>query len=283
MKFATALLAGLAVGATTAHAGAKPIESLPFVGKWNLNYDKNSCHLAATFGDGDKQVMAVFTRYAPGDDLEIALYGKRLSGEAANVDVATDFSSDGTFVKNIGMRGKADKVPLLLVGNRQLLDKEGFQPAITPQQEAAVRDVTIRVGTDKPFKLETGSMGGPMKAMRACTDSLIQSWGFEPAAFAALARPAIPKTRPQTWLQSGDYPRTALFRGAQGVVHFRLDVEADGTASGCHILSEFKPVEFAEVTCKAILSRAGFVPALSQSHQSVRSFYVDTVHWIMAR
>ena len=281
MKRTIALVAVLQAISGSGQVLGKEVESLPFVGKWNLKYDTNSCHLTAAFGDGNKQVAIMLTRYGPGDELEMMLAGPRFGGVGAKPEVTTDFASDGSFTKSVGLSGKVGNIPMIVVGNRELLERDGFPPPITPEQETSVHNVTVRVARSNPFKLETGTMGKAMKAMRTCTDSLVKSWGYEPEAAAALARPPVPKSNPLKWLLPSDYPPNARFQGANGLVHVMLDVEADGSIRKCRILSEFKPADFGVVTCKAIRQRGAFSPAMTRSGQPVRSFYLESVKWIM--
>jgi periplasmic protein TonB len=82
-------------------------------------------------------------------------------------------------------------------------------------------------------------------------------------------------------VRSSDYPFEALLRGNNGIVHFRLDVAENGDVSGCQIQAASRPADFATATCKALTSRAKFSPAINQQGQAIRSYYVNTVRWIV--
>ena len=118
-----------------------------------------------------------------------------------------------------------------------------------------------------------------MQAMRACPDDLLRHWGFDPAVQGALSRRVQPMGNPGNWLRSGDYPAGALWNGHNGLVRFRLDVEADGSVSNCRILFRTNPDSFADLSCKLLRERARFSPGLDKAGQPVKSYYLGRVRW----
>jgi hypothetical protein len=70
-------------------------------------------------------------------------------------------------------------------------------------------------------------------------------------------------------------------KGFNGIVQFRLDVDAAGKITGCHVLHRTKPDLFADLTCRSITRRAKLEPALDAEGKPVRSFSVHKVLWIM--
>jgi hypothetical protein len=281
MKQALWLLAGT-LFASPALAEDTPVETLASTGRWEMNYDADSCHLISNFGSGDAQVTAMFTRYQPGDPFELKLFGKRFErGGAVRVPVTTDFASDGTTFRGDALRGNAGELPLLVVGKRYLVEWQGeAPPAISPEQERSVRSVTVQVGRGRPFRLALGSMAAPMNAMRTCTANLVRSWGFDPAEQAGLSRQAVPLNDPAQWLDGDDFPNSANLLGQNGIVQFRLAIEADGAISNCAVQSATAGSDFATTTCRAVTRRARFQPALNAAGQPVRSYYVQAVRWL---
>ena len=59
----------------TASAAIKPPTVLTRVGKWEVNYDQDSCHLFRKFGVGADELTVNFTRYTLGDSFDLSLYG----------------------------------------------------------------------------------------------------------------------------------------------------------------------------------------------------------------
>ena len=146
--------------------------------------------------------------------------------------------------------------------------------------EFAVRTIGLRVdvaGMPSAHSLDLGSMGEPMKAMRACTDELLDHWGLDAAAQRSLQRLPVPVTTPQRWFEATSYPDNAA--GLNGYVHFRLTVDATGAVQDCAIPSATKGSVLAKATCETLKRRARFKPAIDQSGKPVSSYYADTVRW----
>lgn len=154
-------------------------------------------------------------------------------------------------------------------------------PAVTPAQEAAVSHLTLWLGGNRNYRLEVRSMGKPMATMRHCMDGLIEHWGYNPTAIAALSRLPTPINDPGKWVTTNDYPSNALRTGHGGIVQFRLDLDEAGKILKCHILSRTNPDEFADTSCRLLTRRARFEPALDAAGKPTKSFYVNSVRFII--
>lgn len=289
-KFSAAL-AVVALIATPIAAAKPQANVLNRTSKWEMKYDEDACTLAAAFGEGKGNVLMVLTRTSPGDGFEMKLYSNalRYSTLAMPIDVAFGAQQPVRLEGISAIASTPEKTPTVIVDGlrldgwrypRQGVNTAIIPPAITPDQEAAISMITVKPVGRKALQLATGSMGGPMNAMRACTDDLLRHWGFDPAVQTSLSRPATPTGNPGTWLFSRDFPAGALNRGENGLVRFRLDVEATGDVSNCRILSRTNPDSFADLSCKLIKERARFTPALDSIGKPVKSFYISRVRWL---
>jgi len=285
-----ALLApALVIAAQPALAAEKPPVSLAKVSKWEINYDEDSCNLLAKFGAGDETAILALSRTAPSDWLELKIFGKMLKYGGIEMPVEVAFGNQAKPYRRNAIAvtaGEKEKLPAMIV---QGLRIDGFDypakptgpviaPRVTPEVEAGVDSITFKAA-GKRYRIETGSMAAPMAAMRTCTTDLLQHWGFDPAVQAGLTKQAVPINNPGAWLGTNDFPNKALMLGHNGLVRFRLDVEADGKVSGCRVLYRTNPDEFADLSCKLLLQRAKMAPALGADGKPVRSFYVGQIRW----
>ena len=267
-------------------AQTNPPETIKRAGKWVVDYNRDACHLIAQFGSGTDLIIMRFTRYEPGDAFDFDLYGRKVASNDARSRVKVDFGLRGTPAEAQAVNGKAAHLPMMMFGSTRLDGWEGEKPdevppLVSPQQEAAVSGVTVKIGSRKPFRLEFGSLAKPMVQLRACQTSLLKTWGYDPVVQATLSKPVRPANSPAAWLSSHDYPTGAAAMGQNGIVQFRLDVEADGRIAGCHVLARTNPDVFAETTCRAVTRRAKLEPALDAAGKPVRSFFVQKVRWQM--
>lgn len=273
-------------------AAEKAPISLAKTSKWEMRYDDDSCTLAAQFGADKDSVLLVLNRYDPGDGFDLRLYGRALRyGGGLRMPLELAFGSL-PFQRFEGVAATATdaaKTPTVIVSGVRLdgwtYPKGQYNhtirpPAVTPQREAVVTSITFKRPGAGPVLLQTGSMAGPMKAMRTCTDDLLRHWGFDPVVQGALSRRVQPTSNPGNWLRSGDYPTGALWSGENGLVRFRLDIEPDGAVANCRILFRTNPDSFADLSCKLLRDRARFLPALDSGGKPVKSYYLGQVRWV---
>lgn len=275
----------LALAQPAAALAAKPVETLPHIGKWVANFDDNACHLVGQFGSGADAVTLHMTRFGPTEGFDFRLYGERFKSNAASVNGGLAFQPDAKIEKRAVMLGKLDQLPLAMFGAQRFdgwraQNETDIGPPISPEVEAAVVSFDVQIGSDRRFRMLTGSMGRPMATMRTCMKGLVKHWGFDPEEQARLKSKPEPLSRPETWVVSDDYPYKELSQGRSGIVQFRLDVDAAGKVERCNILSSTKSDYFQSATCTGLTKRARFRPAINADGKPVKSFYVNAVRWL---
>ncbi len=256
---------------------------------WNLDYSEDSCRLARPFGTEAKQVLLILESFAPDRTVDARVIGKSLAGDGNLYQPVTfGFGPDRPLVKkdeavsgNIG----PDKVPMLLLGELDLLnrtyhDAKGSGP--TAEQEAATSEFEIRMRITH-LLLKTGSFKAPMEALRQCTGDLVKAWGLNPAQQERRRSAPAPLGKPGNWVTSNDYPSAALSKGESAWVNFRLLVDATGKATACHIQLATKSPALKDLTCKLLLARAQFKPAIGEDGQPIASYYRNAVRWMASR
>lgn len=278
--------ATLAAVPTAGLAKINARETIKRTGAWVVDYNPDACRLMAAFGTGKDVIMMRLTRYQLGDAFDLDFFGRKVANNEIRSKARVDFGLRETPVEATAVNGKAGDLPIVMLGSMRL---DGWQeakpdetaPKLSAQQEAAVFAVTIKIGPRKPVRLEFGSMAKPMRQLRACQDSLLKSWGYDPVVQATLSKPARPASSPAMWLRSSDYPTGAVFNGQNGIVQFRLDVDEYGRIAGCHVLARTNPDVFADTTCRSVSRRARFEPALDAVGKPARTLYVAKVRWQM--
>lgn len=291
--FTSAIMLSLLAAQVPAAAANKAPLSLPATSKWEMNYDEDSCHLFRLFGSGEQSTLLALTREGPSDWLQMTVVSKQVKYNGISVPVEVALSGQAepyrlagvalTSTEKDGSKRPVIKVDgLRLDGWRWPRDNAAMvsPPATTPQAEAAVTALTIKVPGKQPIRLETGSLGEPMKAMRACTDDLLEHWGYDPKVHATMSKRTAPIGNMSRWLRSEDYPNAALMEGHNGMVRFRLDVGPDGAVTGCRVLYRTNPDDFADLSCKLLLQRALMTPALDAAGAPVKDYFVSQIRWV---
>ena len=108
-------------------------------------------------------------------------------------------------------------------------------------------------------------------------------WGIDVEKQHHLSRQAIPKSSPGSWMHSEDYPKEMLTYQMDGLVYFRLIIEPTGDVSSCAVQESVMPKQYNDLTCKLIIRRAKFEPALDAEGQPIKSYWSSSVRWMIAR
>jgi len=101
------------------------------------------------------------------------------------------------------------------------------------------------------------------------------------AGFPRPVKAPTPASDPGGWVTPGDYPKTALNGGVQGVTGFRLDVDSSGRVDDCSITQSSGSLDLDQATCQLIMERARFTPALDIQGHPTPGHYVSRVKWMI--
>jgi TonB family protein len=238
-------------------------------------------------------------QFQPGDWFQLTLAGKPLSvGNTARLDKTK--VRFGPYEAEVEMAAQAGTVgagePALLVRGSHRLGppteeeraaaeaaaNEGARyelPPIGPAREAAATWLELTKVLTRDLVLETGPMDKPLAALRECSWDMVKSWGLDVGQQKTLTRKPSSKRSPTTWIDSSDYPTSMIRGGYEGIVNFRLLVDAAGRPTSCKIQTSTRPKEFDDAVCRAVMKRAAFDPALDAQGKPVPSYWIATVNF----
>lgn len=256
---------------------------------WVMSYDAESCRLARSFGTGDQQVVAHFTKFRPGTAMSVIITGKSLSAIANQTPFRVHFEP-GAVAETLHLvlfgdtpEGTRWQLTTALIAESELDEKKHgnertpWHAAREAERAAEVRRFVVSAGRAPPLVLETGRLAEPMAAMDKCLDDLVTRWGFDPQVQRTLQRAPTPRGNPARWLGPDDYPRAALRNSQMASVTFRLGISAEGTVTSCAIESANSDPAFKEAVCKAMSRRARFDPAIDAAGLPVASYWGSSV------
>lgn len=293
-RFLTAaVIVGLAVPVPA--QAREPVRLKPS-SKWLLNYAEESCRLARKFGEGDQQVTLFFDQLEPGDWFQIVLSGKALRSvtrDAPRSNLSFRFGPNEAADDLEASTGTLGELPAaLLSGSHRIApltaeekkEREAAQklgenfdpPPLGAEREKAATYLEVTKGS-MDLILETGPMNAPLTALRECAWDTIRSWGLDVEQQKTLSRKVARINPTKPWMFSRDYPMEMQRGGYEGVVNFRLLVDASGTPSSCTIQTSTRPKEFDDAVCKAVMKRVRFNPALDANGKPVPSYFRQTV------
>ena len=271
----------LLAGMVEVNSAMAATETLELISPWQVERHAESCALSAAFGNQRNPLVLHFERFEPYHDFQLLMVGKQLKRLVPPTKLSIAYGSTGKVQTTASYRQarNADGTPAILVPVAGL-PHDGESTQAVAAGEAAVDHLTLTIGQKRQVIVNTGSLGEPFAAFTTCTDQLVSSWGYEPGHKQSLSRRLSPLSNPSSWLRPADYPGAALFSRAQGMVNFRLDVDAAGTPLRCKVQRSFGD-EFDSTTCSRLMERARFRPALNAAGQPVASYYVNRAYFLI--
>ena len=288
-----AFIACSALLATTASpASAREVETMEPTSPWVLDYGQEYCSLVRTFGSTDAPHVLRIDSFGNRPFYEVAVVGAQVPEGRRARDTKLQSPADTQRREIYALPGTTDGVNSVR-GIYTFTAKEFIDPGqnlrrpfgmamitgdvVDEAYEAATDrlDVIFRTGTT--LRLDTGNMAAPMRALRTCIDDLQKQWGVDPATRRNLSKAPAPDKLVGKALY--DYYRdSGLYRDQAAMVPFRVDVAADGSASGCVVQAPSLSNELDAAVCD-IFSR-DFKPARDPENRPVATVYQSTVMFL---
>ena len=167
---------------------------------WQLNYDRGSCRLSRTFGEGENQVLAHFIRYTPSPDFEVLLVGEPVDGRNAPLEYSF-LPSRAKQSTDLAMFGETqDGRPSLFLTYQFQGELENRDELPRPEREALladeVRHITgLRVsrGVETSVDLQMPGFAKALDTMDRCLADLVSSWGLDPETRKRIAKGPVPQ------------------------------------------------------------------------------------------
>jgi protein TonB len=94
-----------------------------------------------------------------------------------------------------------------------------------------------------------------------------------------VSKAAGAKGDPTRWFSSDDYPASALRAEAQGTTAITWEINEQGRVENCRVTSSSGNADLDDTTCKLIIRRGRYTPAVDQNGNPMRSSASRRVTW----
>lgn len=146
-------------------------------------------------------------------------------------------------------------------------------------QLAGAGELQLKAGDQIRARVPLADPRAAIAAHRRCTAEIAREWGVDEAALEALRR--RPATTNVYGLTADDYPPAALRTATQGRVIARVAVSPEGRATECATVATSGSELIDATTCRVVLARARFRPALDAAGRPVAVRMVSTFTWLI--
>lgn len=269
--------------------------------QWHLDYGEDKCRLARTFGEGERKTIFFLEQFSPGSGFSWVVAGPPVEAMRRNRDVDVQFGpgfasfpveqDDGLtldgFGEAIGGRGhkppEGERVtagPRMGAATGHVGDsgEDSGPTGLDPAEGRKIAYLALSQGEDKRSLLRLGDMEPAFKAVNACIDDLVESWGLDPAVLRTqVTGPAWTNADRLVSKIQDNYPSEALRGGNQANFGLRVMVGADGEVVGCHFTEMTSAENFSDRVCPIIMREAEFAPARDADGTAIPSYYTSRV------
>jgi hypothetical protein len=253
-------------------AASQPVvpAPLPPHGNWTVAYEQSMCLASRKFGvSGDVELLL---RPSPvGSALEITVVDTT-SKERRVVMDADGFVQAGPAGERQQVSYKAWRSPsqngrvVIINAKQALLDQvseDGW--------------LSVEAG-NKLMALQMKQFAKLRPVLADCKRKVAQHWGVDVAALERLAAPADPIGDPARWVSYFDFPSGA----SSGQVTMLFQVGLDGRASECRVIETTGEKSLEVASCRAMVQRARFRPALDRDGKPMVSWEIRRIRWLTA-
>lgn len=242
---------------------------------WNVSWDDASCQLVRKFGSASDPMLFMLRQWSLDGPFELTVSGKPIETVTWGKSVQIDYGVGAPRIVGISRSGMNSLYGAsLLVGVRFAPgtsedDQEKLAPDLTFENE--IRQIAISTsGLD--LLLKTGKMGGPLNALRKCTNDLFVRWGVDPANGLYLAKmPKMIDAYALAKVMQQAYPPALARAERGGRVSFVAIIDASGTVTGCHVTQSTEQ-SLNDRVCQAVL-KARFDPARDKNGKAIAWYY----------
>lgn len=280
--------------ATAPRAAAQDTKVFEASSAWALDYGSDYCRLMRDFEHEDETVGLFIERTQPGPILRLIVIGDsvRLYRGAQEIGYRMYPSGAPRTAQRLLYRTSAGHQYLNL-GPTTLSDMaipaQGAPPLMPPPYSreaearlaAGITGIALNRGLTTPVLIETGNLEDAARALQACADDLVASWGLDAEAHKSLDRPAMPVDATAGWISGDTIAFEDFSKLSGGHNEVRMLINQNGEATSCHIQWPTLDEATNQKICASIMENSAFRPALDREGQPVDSYWTTNVFFLM--
>ncbi|TCD06742.1 hypothetical protein EYB45_03385 [Erythrobacteraceae bacterium CFH 75059] len=271
---------------------------------WVLDYGDHRCRMTRAFGEGPTRTAFMLEQTQPSDTFSwtvagplVDRFGKgkvqvqfapAFDGFEIDHDASLRVAEFGTAVASVTHEAPPPTLISRTAKPRLRSEPDALSDGtaraarlrlLNPEHGRSIARLTLTKGGES-VSLSFGSLEAPFKAMNACMDDLLVSWGMDPAEL----REATTAAR---WINSVPlvgkiqefYPAKALEEGAEADYRLRVVVGANGRVSRCHMILLSRGSDFAQRVCDIMRREARFEPGRNAAGEPKPAFFSTKISY----
>ena len=242
-------------------------------GKWIVDFANDECFLDREYGTAERPLFLAIRRFPMDDDLTIQIFTHDTGTSVLNGDAKVTFGA-GESANTKFLSYRVAKTEL----RKWIIHVERGALLIGPALRS--ENISVRAGHDLDEDFAVPDLANALRLLDQCDLNLGKSWGISVEQQQRLKLPAT--SIRHDYLTSADYPEKELRTPASGRSQVRLTIDETGKPVDCVAMKSIDSPAFAATTCRILLERAAFHPAMDVGGKPMRSVVVYTVDWLVA-
>ncbi len=138
--------------------------------------------------------------------------------------------------------------------------------------------VNVELDGRSNFQIRYSGARQAVTEVAECQTRLLREWGLDAKQIASLKQKPRP-IEPSRVFSGADYPIEALQEGEQGDVVIGFTVDVDGRAKDCSTIVSSGSSALDRQSCRLLMQRAKFLPALDESGKQIPVRVPQVVRW----
>lgn len=245
--------------------------------KWRVDLSNDQCRMLRTFGNGKGAVMLQLSSIGLDADLSLTIAAASVPKPALDLPIAI-MTAGAKPIEAFGISySNEPSAPALLHVLAAPKLREALQLDV---DRAAPGELRVKFRNRTLAALALGPMRPVLRTFDACLDTLLTRWGLDPEQQRRLRKPPQAVGDTTSWLSFGDLPSLATPSALSGIIVTRLSVDASGKPTACNISAASAGSELRIVTCKLLMKRARFTPAIDADGRAVASVWARCILWL---
>lgn len=258
----SALLGALQVNAATPAVPAN---------RWNVDFGEESCALSRRVSDASSPVVTFWSPFG-GVRPRLAIIGgdRALMNELGRA--------------NAVVLGEDDRLPIQVERYDQPRGAIALMrdlPEDFTQRVASSSRLRIMRGNRTVLELRMPGAAEAVRVLQTCNDDLLASWGIDMQARSTMRQRAEPELPVASAFTSASYPHEALMNRQQGQSVAVLTISAEGQPTACRIVRSSRSESLDGATCRVLMSRTRWRPALDASGRPTVDQEAITLTWVI--
>ncbi len=264
------MLAGAALASAPLAAQGDPtsVAQAATSDQWQIDYGEYRCTLSRSFGEAAP--ISVGIRMVPGDEnADLIIVNPAWARETPlpqRVEVV--FRPSGA---RFGARALSGPAPS--TGHRFMrvsaVDRSFFE------EFAGAAGMSLEGWGGELLSVDLTETESALRALRACHDDLMRSWGVDPSVIAGVRQRPEPLGRTAAMMASEE-PLSAQDTPSSFFVIIRYTVGTDGRVRACDVVRTGGYPQAAGMLCQRARSEARYRPAIGSDGQPVAVQFIQT-------